>query len=82
MKFKRGDQIAYIPTHADDVHHPDTELGFVTSVSNKFVFCRFWGKNMSLRTLANSEAVNPDDLIHWESVADYKIKALLAFLEP
>lgn len=71
--FKRGDQIIYVPLHAHgDKHHADSESGFVTSVNDMFVFCRFWRKGhegLELRTVANSEAVDPDDLLKHPSVA-------------
>ena len=59
VQFKRGDQIIYIP------HHADIETGFVTSVNEEFVFCRYWSKQYpgQLRTVANSEATSPRDLI-------------------
>jgi hypothetical protein len=65
MKFQRGDQIIYIPNHADGPNHPDAETGFVTSVNEKFVFCRYWSKQYpgQLRTVANSEATPSENLI-------------------
>lgn len=71
--FRPRDQIAYIPHHANgDLKHRDTEVGFVTSVSNdgKTVFCRFWhdASKFELRTKANSEATPYDLLVHHKSV--------------
>lgn len=65
MKFNRGDQIIYIPNHADGPKHPDSEAGFVTSVNDKFVFCRYWSKQYpgQLRTTSCSEATPPENLI-------------------
>ena len=65
MEFKRGDQIIYVPDHAHGPGHKDSEEGFVTSVNDEVVFCRYWNKNNDkiLRTLANSEATSPRDLI-------------------
>jgi len=66
VQFKRGDQIIYIPHHAKgNPKHPDIETGFVTSVNEQFVFCRYWSKQYpwQLRTVANSEATSPQDLI-------------------
>jgi hypothetical protein len=63
--LERGMQIIYVPDHADnDLFHKDCQPGFVTSVSDKFAFCRYWRKNLNgtialppdLRTKANSEA--------------------------
>jgi len=69
MKFKRGDQIIYIPNHADGPNHPDAEPGFVTSVKGDSIFCRYWNKHQPnlLRTTANSEATSPRDLVHINS---------------
>jgi hypothetical protein len=78
--FEPGDQIIYIPTHAnDDPYHPDAELGFVTSKNNKVVFCRYWD-GQRLRTTANSEATNPDDLYLWDSRPQREIDNLLKSL--
>lgn len=57
-EFKRGDQIKY----TDGVG--SVERGFVTDVRETAVFCRFWSVQYpgSLRTLANSEGCNPEDL--------------------
>lgn len=59
--FARGDQIMYIPDHANgDVHHKDVELGFITSMtpSGEAAFCRYFHKHnhFELRTTANSES--------------------------
>ena len=63
--FKRGDQIIYIPDHAHGPDHPAVEEGFVTSVNDQVVFCRYWNRiyHHTLRTLTNSEATSPDDLV-------------------
>jgi len=73
--FRPKDQIAYIPHHADGkMDHPDTEFGFVTSVSEdgEIVFCRYWRdiREFELRTKANSEATPYDLLVHHKSVPD------------
>ncbi len=57
--FKRGEQIVYIPTHADgDASHPDCERGFVALTGHVSCFCHFWMRNQPgvLRTRANSES--------------------------
>ncbi|NIQ88657.1 MAG: hypothetical protein GWN93_06080 [Deltaproteobacteria bacterium] len=66
---KRGTQVLYVPTHAyGNLMHPDVEAGFITSLSVKFAFCRFWYKDRAtvrardLRTKLNSEATSFDDL--------------------
>jgi hypothetical protein len=60
--FKPGDQIVYMPDHANNnLNHPDVQIGFVMSMKDDFAFCRYWrgtyGKPIpELRTKANSEA--------------------------
>ena len=87
-KLPRGTQIAYIPTHAqewakqvqqDPLKHRDVEFGFITSVGDKFVFCRFWYKSdlTRLRTKANSEAVSPEDLTFYQSVPELRVRSAL-----
>ena len=69
--FRRGEQIAYIPTHAEgDITHPDVEIGFVTSQHGDTVWCRYWRKNHpgELRTVSNSEGTPIDMLVHYQSV--------------
>ena len=65
--FKPGDQIVYIPTHADgDLLHKDCEKGFVTSIvpRTNTVRCRYWSKfHEGLRTIANSEGCDPSLLV-------------------
>ena len=80
--FQPGDQIIYIPAHADnDPDHPDCEFGFVTTVGSNNVFCRYWDKsNKRLRTTANSEATSPRDLYLWDSHPQNKIDILLKAL--
>ena len=78
--FQPGDQIIYIPTHADnDPDHPDCEFGFVTSIRSNNVFCRYWSKidQKLVRTNANSEATNPRDLYLWDSRPQSQIDNLL-----
>jgi len=77
--FKELDQVAYIPRHAKgDVKHRAAQYGFVTSVTEKFVFCRFFFRShvepgRSLRTTGNSEPVYPDLLIHYEHMPQGQI---------
>jgi len=57
--LRRGQQIAYVPPHAQtrngpsgpnkhyrtwDAEHPDVEYGFVMSDAEHHAFCRFWVK--------------------------------------
>ena len=55
MDFKVGEQIAYIPSHADGLDHPDVEYGFITKVEPDNLWCRFWYPTGELRTIRNSE---------------------------
>lgn len=35
LYFKVGDSVLYVPNHAhDDIHHPDTEVGFITRIAD------------------------------------------------
>ena len=62
--FKIGDNIIYIPTHANgNRKHPDCEHGYVTGKGKTTVFCKFYDKHGRLRTVANSEGCDPSDLL-------------------
>ena len=65
MNLKQGTQIIYVPNHADSPDHPDSELGFVTSINKQGAFCRYWSKLDSdyLRTMSCSEHTPFDRLI-------------------
>lgn len=66
MSLKIGDQIVYIPSHADDMFHPDAEFGFITGFNREgSAFCRYWlnPHKERLRTTANSECT-PIDMIY------------------
>ncbi len=62
-QFQRGDQVAYIPDHANgDIHDDSVEFGFVTSGPNNNgdYYVRYWTKRSkpespTLRTKLNSE---------------------------
>ena len=83
MVYKIGQQIAYVPTHAQgDVNHPDVEFGFVTSQKGARVWCRFY-RNPSttdLRTKLNSEPCSARDLkehiLHNSSIIERKLREL------
>lgn len=81
MKFKRGDQIAYIPDHADSIQHKDVQFGFVTSGPNSSgaYFCRYWREEKSpeLRTKANSEATPYDHLVLYKSHTEKEVEQAL-----
>jgi hypothetical protein len=70
--MKPGTQIAYVPTHADGIDHPDVEFGFVTSqwLHGEAHYCRYWRKGHlgELRTVANSELAPDDCLVVYTSV--------------
>jgi len=73
-------QIAYIPMHASgNLHHPDVEFGFVTSICGDAAFCRYWrkGKPGVLRTVANSELTPLDMLVEHVSVAQVEVNRIL-----
>ena len=81
-----GDQIAYVPMHAEgDLHHPDTEYGFVTSVKvdNALAFCRYWHKGNpgKLRTTLNSEATSLDHLVTVDSVDNHCIERAITMYQ-
>lgn len=57
--FKRGDQIAYIPDHAEgNINHPDVEFGFVTSTNPHYVFVRYWWNARSGRDINTLKSRN------------------------
>jgi hypothetical protein len=83
IKFKHGDQIAYIPTHANgEITHPDVEFGFVTSetLDGGDYFCRYWRKGHpgQLRTVSNSERTPGDRLRKWTSVIQQVVDEVMA----
>lgn len=85
--FERGDQVVCIPVHArlPGCDQKDWQYGFVTSLNadETTVFCRFWqrgAEGWALRTVANSEGCNPDDLLYVRSAAEEKVAELLESL--
>lgn len=86
MNFAPGDQVAYVPTHADgDLKHPDVEFGFVTSMrpAGDAAFCRYWrrGHLGELRTVANSECTPVDLLVPHQSVSQTIVDDVLRQLD-
>jgi hypothetical protein len=94
--FQQGEQIVYVPTHAQqklpawsaipwtfDLDHPDIEFGFVTSQRGDTVFCRYWRKGHlgDLRTKANSEGTPVDCLARYESVSADTVAHNLQWIE-
>jgi len=56
VDYLKGDQVRYVPGHAyGDSHHPDCELGVVTSTNEEYVFVRFDGKS-------HPQSCDPDTL--------------------
>ena len=81
--LKRGTQIVYIPTHANnDIQHSDVQFGFVTSVRDDVAFCRYWRKHSlgELRTKANSEGTPIDMLVERRSVHPVIVASALQFI--
>jgi hypothetical protein len=81
MMLQRGTQIIYVPAHAkNDIHHPDCESGFVTSVSGSIAFCRYWSQYSpgELRTKAGSERTPIDSLVIRDTVPQERVEIALA----
>ncbi len=79
--YKPGDQILYIPSFILDIEAPTTEqacleFGFVTSVNEEHVFCRFWTDHRceELRTTSTSESVNVNDLIPYTYLSSVEVE--------
>jgi len=76
-QYEPGDQVAYVPPHAKgDIDHEDVEFGFVTSVREDTVFCRYFRSRDSdeLRTRSCSEGAAAADIVpcwhHEQKVID------------
>ena len=77
-----GDQIVYIPNHAEDMFHPDVEFGFITGFSpSGSVFCRYWlnPKREVLRTKANSESTPINMIKRCDIKSQEEITKLLVY---
>jgi hypothetical protein len=94
IEYKRGDQIAYIPAHAQgDPKHPDVQFGFVTSFKNGTAWCRYWynakeraragieGNEPEMRTTAISEGTMLDNLFPIVTVEKYLVEEWLAKID-
>jgi len=86
--LERGTQVAHIPHHAaGEIRHKDVEFGFVTGVrqhtDGTTVFCRFWSKSdpRELRTKANSESCDIDNLIRFTSALQKTVDKQLERIE-
>ena len=81
LDFKRGDQIVYIPEHANGYRcHADSDFGFVTSVRADTVYCRYWSKHScdELRTKTCSEGTPRRYLQLYESCSPDKLERAMA----
>lgn len=79
--LKRGTQIIYVPVHTNgSTWHIDCERGFVTSVSDRGAFCRYWNKSSpnELRTKSNSELTPLDRLVAKDTVPQDMVEGQLA----
>lgn len=78
--FPAGTQIAFIPTHATGIRHPDVEFGFVTKDDGKdYIYCKYWrkGKPGILRTVSNSELTPRDCIVEYKSVDQCVVDILI-----
>lgn len=58
--FSNGEEVAYIPTHANgNLAHSDVENGYVNSKNDTFVFVRYIRHGILQQT---SQATSPKDL--------------------
>jgi hypothetical protein len=55
--FEVGQNVKYIPNHAEDGSHPDCEDGQVASKNDKYVFVKFNSLN------SHGQACDPSNLI-------------------
>ena len=80
-ELKIGTQIIYVPNHAKDENDPVCEYGFVTQITPRGAFCRYWSKADSriLRTTFCSEHTPFPNLVikntHLQSEVDVSLKA-------
>lgn len=83
--MKKGDQIVYMPDHADGPNHPDAEFGFIMSLTpdGKGAFCRYWRKGNlgKLRTIANSERTDWRNLSNYQSVPQFVVENTIDMIE-
>lgn len=81
-ELKPGDQIAYVPMHAEgDLTHKDVEFGFVTGFNREGdVFCRYWSHfDGSLRTTINSELTPRENIVKLDESPIVRLRALARF---
>jgi len=78
-----GALVIYVPNHAHGwLGHKDCERGFVTAISigRQCAWCRFWSKYdpAELRTRANSERCDYDNLVVVGKMAPVRMRAMEA----
>ena len=85
--LKRGTQICYIPQFVtgslkEKLAHRQTEFGFVETINNNGVWCRFWSHYSpnELRTKTNAEQTPPQCIIEYESHPQEQVDELLETL--
>jgi len=66
-KFKKGDRVLYIPSHAQgNIKHKDCQKGVVSSINDTFVFVKY-DNLMCIMTTGDedytAQATCPEDLI-------------------
>ena len=62
--FNKFEKVIYIPNHADNRDHPDCEIGFVSSVNEKYIFVKFANQLAKFGwNGTTAEAVAPFNLI-------------------
>mgnify|MGYP001560476753 CR=1 FL=1 len=86
--LKRGTQVAFIPSFVtgslkEKLAHRQTELGFVETINNNGVWCRFWSHYSpnELRTKANAEMTPPACIVEYNSHDQTEVDGLLKELE-
>lgn len=64
-QLEAGDPIIYIPDHANgDRLHLDCERGNIVTLGDHIAHCRYYYKDGTLRTTANTEATPIANLVH------------------
>lgn len=67
VKYKRLDNVLYIPTHVakkERLIHPDVEYGYVSSVTEKYIFVKFLKQLVKLKwNDVTAQACSPGDLL-------------------
>lgn len=67
--FKKGQQVTYVPHHANgDTDHEDCQRGVVSSTNDSWVFVKY--NNLDCVMITGDEpytaaATDPNDLVRW-----------------